>query len=779
MTLKTASGYVDCGCRDCMETAVGEPGDFCDDCQAAGCEPDSECQAENAYDHGGKPEAADKDENFSNWRNQYNASKKTAAEGDDPVNLQALGEKMQHWHSSGGDPIYAVGSYFASGKRHPQAGMEEKALAEFKKLRSIQEQRGSWSGEDEQELYDICDELEEVINSGPGEHAATVAQTRAANVSRLERNAAAARLIRIAKELMAMQKTATINDERTLEQLIDMAVESATDDSDRRHLQKPAKSRIQVTPEVKSAARAFDDAVESSLLQWCSSHMDELNIGKGPLTHAAGPEDVVSVMQNLRGGAGYLYFMEHEGAGVGTHDGDWDVLFKSSDTEPLSEHVLSATKKQYQALEMAIQDAAFDAIGTIRTSAIVRLKVHTGPVNVKQMGEMFQDAGLQVHTVGTEHLYVTLAAADDDDDAIEQVLSALKGKWGPRALGFSTKDFSSQVRNLAPSAKDAAALQRVPCRLGEDPNYCLTHRQWACPFAKRRPEVAEDAKAEKAKWEEVRTKRLETESKNAAAPKLDLQAIRRWMGQHVDEHIDDVNEVDSTGLAEAAAEQFDAYEDTRDYKIPEEVFDLAAEISIQHDSRRASVPSMFPRQADGDGLRTLAVSLYRGILGKAGHEVAKAIQEALKQAFELGQQGKTAAVISAAYTQDQVRRWMSDHANSIGGADGGFDPQELAKQAAEYFGINDDIPEWVFDMANGIQDRHAVAAQLVALARQHLASPQVRWRMDQDAWSTCSLDDLLRDNEWDHESKEVLELLEHRKVQLGGGAQPTVDIELV
>lgn len=35
---------VPCGCRDCMEIAVGEPGAFCPECQDAGCEHDAECQ---------------------------------------------------------------------------------------------------------------------------------------------------------------------------------------------------------------------------------------------------------------------------------------------------------------------------------------------------------------------------------------------------------------------------------------------------------------------------------------------------------------------------------------------------------------------------------------------------------------------------------------------------------------------------------------------------------------------------------------------------------------
>ncbi len=43
------SGYVNCGCRDCFEVTVGEPGEFCTDCEEAGCEEDSECCADGAY----------------------------------------------------------------------------------------------------------------------------------------------------------------------------------------------------------------------------------------------------------------------------------------------------------------------------------------------------------------------------------------------------------------------------------------------------------------------------------------------------------------------------------------------------------------------------------------------------------------------------------------------------------------------------------------------------------------------------------------------------------
>lgn len=44
------SGYVPCGCRDCMEIAIGQPGEMCNECEEAGCEPDKACRAETEFD---------------------------------------------------------------------------------------------------------------------------------------------------------------------------------------------------------------------------------------------------------------------------------------------------------------------------------------------------------------------------------------------------------------------------------------------------------------------------------------------------------------------------------------------------------------------------------------------------------------------------------------------------------------------------------------------------------------------------------------------------------
>ena len=44
------------------------------------------------------------------------------------VPRKVLGERMQHWHSSGSDPIYAVGSFYFAGKQYPTRNVVEAAL---------------------------------------------------------------------------------------------------------------------------------------------------------------------------------------------------------------------------------------------------------------------------------------------------------------------------------------------------------------------------------------------------------------------------------------------------------------------------------------------------------------------------------------------------------------------------------------------------------------------------------------------------------------------------
>jgi len=43
-------GYQSCACRDCMEIAIGIPGAFCNECEEADCEVDSDCQCEQTIE---------------------------------------------------------------------------------------------------------------------------------------------------------------------------------------------------------------------------------------------------------------------------------------------------------------------------------------------------------------------------------------------------------------------------------------------------------------------------------------------------------------------------------------------------------------------------------------------------------------------------------------------------------------------------------------------------------------------------------------------------------
>jgi len=45
------------------------------------------------------------------------------------LSMSELGERMLHWHSSGGDPIYAVGSFYFSDMPYPDGEIVRRAHA--------------------------------------------------------------------------------------------------------------------------------------------------------------------------------------------------------------------------------------------------------------------------------------------------------------------------------------------------------------------------------------------------------------------------------------------------------------------------------------------------------------------------------------------------------------------------------------------------------------------------------------------------------------------------
>jgi hypothetical protein len=65
--------------------------------------------------------------------------------------MKRIGEKMHHWHASMGDPIYAVGSFYVTGKAHPSVETTERALDGIE--RDLDQPR---SAEDRDELEEIA-----------------------------------------------------------------------------------------------------------------------------------------------------------------------------------------------------------------------------------------------------------------------------------------------------------------------------------------------------------------------------------------------------------------------------------------------------------------------------------------------------------------------------------------------------------------------------------------------------------------------------------------------
>lgn len=56
------------------------------------------------------------------------------------------------------------------------------------------------------------------------------------------------------------------------------------------------------------------------------------------------------------------------------------------------------------------------------------------------------------------------------------------------------------------------------------------------------------------------------------------QTVYRWMQNHASEYLDECGEINTTHLAEAACQEFDAYGPPPTYDAPEEYFDWAVEV---------------------------------------------------------------------------------------------------------------------------------------------------------------------------------------------------------
>lgn len=140
-------------------------------------------------------------------------------------------------------------------------------------------------------------------------------------------------------------------DRDTLQQLLDMEVESME-----------GTEGAEIDDMIVQTAAEYEAAVLSALGKWVAEHLNQIDIEGNdfePDADGLVTEAIVRELSDLRGGAGYLYFMEAEGAGVGTWDGGWDHIFLQRGTiKELSVHVGNATHAEYQKLKDALINAA-------------------------------------------------------------------------------------------------------------------------------------------------------------------------------------------------------------------------------------------------------------------------------------------------------------------------------------------------------------------------------------------------------------------------------------
>ena len=79
--------------------------------------------------------------------------------------LRDIGEKLQHWHASQGDPIYAVGSFFFDGDDYPDLDVVAQAKARLESdLRAFdgdgdRARKNGWGAEEREELGELVDFL--------------------------------------------------------------------------------------------------------------------------------------------------------------------------------------------------------------------------------------------------------------------------------------------------------------------------------------------------------------------------------------------------------------------------------------------------------------------------------------------------------------------------------------------------------------------------------------------------------------------------------------------
>jgi len=138
-------------------------------------------------------------------------------------------------------------------------------------------------------------------------------------------------------------------DNQTLQELLDGEVESC---------EAGPNVVAALNDEIRTAAKEFEAAVLRALESWVSSNTGWPRDGDYSFI-----DEIVCKLSSLGGGAGYLYYMEHEYAGVGTWDGRWDEVFINGEIiRELSSFVKSETRAEYQKLKTALMIRAEESV---------------------------------------------------------------------------------------------------------------------------------------------------------------------------------------------------------------------------------------------------------------------------------------------------------------------------------------------------------------------------------------------------------------------------------
>lgn len=88
-----------------------------------------------------------------------------------PSWIRRYGEEMQDWHSSQGDPIYAVGSFAFAGRIHPDRETWRGALRNLE--RDLAEPHSSWTKKDLAELRRLRRQTDQIIGECFGPRSAS------------------------------------------------------------------------------------------------------------------------------------------------------------------------------------------------------------------------------------------------------------------------------------------------------------------------------------------------------------------------------------------------------------------------------------------------------------------------------------------------------------------------------------------------------------------------------------------------------------------------------